>query len=370
MESRQTDRIVDAAYPARRGDHSEIFSAPIRTEQPLPTPKVSHAEKQRLIYPYYAGFSGDFVMGMLDRLLTSKKSKVLDPWNGSGTTTYSAALRGADATGCDLNPALTLVARARVANELDVSRATRAWTHIAKLEGPDDASALRHCEALYRGVVSMNEDSGSDLGPSAKSLILCALFETLRESYNHARTRNPSWFSSKAAEPPHQPFAEIKLLASECFVELIARRTAQKDKIQVNPNLHTCDLSAIKAPSGHFDIVITSPPYLTRLDYVKATWPELMLLQRLCGINVSDLCTKNDGIPHRWFNRSANQSNLGYNGLRFTGRDRVARLQGLRDILPPILSQIFLGDGCRIERTLTRGSRRRINVLCSANVSL
>lgn len=39
---------------------------------------------------------------------------MLDPWNGSGTTTYSATSLGLNVIGIDLNPVMIIVARARL----------------------------------------------------------------------------------------------------------------------------------------------------------------------------------------------------------------------------------------------------------------
>src|SRR5580692_6090361 len=41
-------------------------------------------------YPYYAGFSHDFAQTLMRSLRLERGSRVLDPWNGSGTTTLSA----------------------------------------------------------------------------------------------------------------------------------------------------------------------------------------------------------------------------------------------------------------------------------------
>ncbi|MCA1853743.1 MAG: site-specific DNA-methyltransferase, partial [Beggiatoa sp.] len=62
---------------------------------------------------YYAGFSEDFVSDLLSALNAQPLQSVLDPWNGSGTTTLVAARLGLEAHGYDLNPALVVVAKGR-----------------------------------------------------------------------------------------------------------------------------------------------------------------------------------------------------------------------------------------------------------------
>jgi len=55
-------------------------------------------------YEYYAGFAPDFVDAVLDLAVVPKKC-LIDPWNGSGTSTTVALSKGFDVFGFDINPA-------------------------------------------------------------------------------------------------------------------------------------------------------------------------------------------------------------------------------------------------------------------------
>jgi len=68
-------------------------------------------------YPYYAGFSPLFARSFFDSLALNAGSKVLDPWNGSGTTIEAAAHAGHDAQGFDINPVMIVIARARMLSD-------------------------------------------------------------------------------------------------------------------------------------------------------------------------------------------------------------------------------------------------------------
>lgn len=65
-------------------------------------------------FPYYAGFSSEFARQLIASSSLAKRSALMDPWNGSGTTTVSAALNGYKAIGFDLNPVMAVVAKAKV----------------------------------------------------------------------------------------------------------------------------------------------------------------------------------------------------------------------------------------------------------------
>jgi SAM-dependent methyltransferase len=264
---------------------------------PLPSPKLSKTEKRLSIYPYYAGFSETFATAMLDRLGVAEGLTVLDPWNGSGTTTYLAALRGARSIGCDLNPALGVVARARAAAVDDVASAYAANDVLAKLGPRPDAPALEHCLAIYEAICSDLKYSNRLLTSAAEAIILCALFNALRSNYGHAKTKNPTWFSSCTMETKHLPFTEIQSAVSITLLMLLNRQRRTAPFIRCSPELYTSDFLSWPAPSASIDVVLTSPPYLTRLDYVKATLPELLFLSRIQAIDLREMRTKMMGSP-------------------------------------------------------------------------
>ncbi len=72
-------------------------------------------------FPYYAGYSETFARTLLESARLNRGDIVFDPWNGSGTTTYTASHLGVTSRGFDLNPVMVVVARARLlaASEAD-----------------------------------------------------------------------------------------------------------------------------------------------------------------------------------------------------------------------------------------------------------
>ena len=65
-------------------------------------------------FPYYAGYPESFARALLKSANLPKDAVVLDPWNGSGTTTFSASQLGLTSCGFDLNPVMIIIARARL----------------------------------------------------------------------------------------------------------------------------------------------------------------------------------------------------------------------------------------------------------------
>ena len=65
-------------------------------------------------FPYYAGFPELFARDLLQSAKLPRGAVILDPWNGSGTTTYVASGFGMTSIGIDLNPVMIIVAHARL----------------------------------------------------------------------------------------------------------------------------------------------------------------------------------------------------------------------------------------------------------------
>jgi DNA modification methylase len=87
----------------------------IASKLPLDAKRItSRNEGVESWYPYYAGFSDRFARLILESVDLPPRATVIDPRNGSGTTTHVADQLGHTALGFDLNPIAALVARAHL----------------------------------------------------------------------------------------------------------------------------------------------------------------------------------------------------------------------------------------------------------------
>ncbi len=97
------------------------------------SPKLDVVGSRRRHYQYYAGYSDGFVEDALSRMGVTGDELILDPWNGSGTTTSTAAANGLRAVGFDINPAAVLIGRSGLLQS-DVADSLRPLTvEICKL---------------------------------------------------------------------------------------------------------------------------------------------------------------------------------------------------------------------------------------------
>src|SRR5262249_16241798 len=65
-------------------------------------------------FHYYAGYSPEFVSDVLQRIGVGGRRLILDPWNGAGTTTTTAAELGTESVGFDINPVMVIVAKSKL----------------------------------------------------------------------------------------------------------------------------------------------------------------------------------------------------------------------------------------------------------------
>jgi hypothetical protein len=269
------------------------------------SPKQPQPRRHRDWYPYHAGYTQRFVDEVLAAFATDATS-VLDPWNGSGTTTAACFTKGLVTYGIDINPALTVIARARLTPQsvsesltpigMEIVRASRrssrppepgdplaAWLHATSI------SALRAIQSAIHKVLSEIDDR---LGPAALgqqvmsapllvAFYYAALFITTRDLLEPFRTTNPTWHihprNSRGRLRPSETRIVSTFLGRIRY--LAERLSVPGDRSHTGRAVfYTTSATSLPFPSGELDAVVTSPPYATRIDYVMNTLPELAIL--------------------------------------------------------------------------------------------
>jgi DNA modification methylase len=253
-------------------------------------------------YDYYAGYSDNFLIKTLEYFNLDKKAVILDPWNGTGTTTFQASACGYSSIGIDINPALIIISKARNLDRnilqsidtltLDILKKSEASYIIIPKDSFElwfstkTASFMRSIErSIYKLLVSYNDNHITDLlSLDCVSNLACffysSLFQTVKSYLKGFATTNPTWIKTAKSKDEllDISFEDIKqnfLLQIKKSATYIQSTTTVGDK--------TCDIRLGKSEnlnldSNSIDAVITSPPYCTRIDYAIATLPELVTL--------------------------------------------------------------------------------------------
>jgi tRNA G10 N-methylase Trm11 len=274
------------------------------------TPKLyaTSNSSNKSIYKYYAGFSKSFVQDVISNI--KKDALILDPWNGGGTTTEIASLLGHRSIGFDINPAMVMIAKAKLIGfgikgsikslGKEIADKSKQCSDVFFSEDPlqewlypNSAALIRQIEMATQYILS---DSKSFEMISHKQTLdeisdLCAffytaLFRTVKKLLFCFKSTNPTWIKS-----PDSVFKRIK--PSRNLVLYTYQNEIQKmencltrehnnfsDHFDKNKNcrIEVASSKSIPIESNSIDAIVTSPPYCTRIDYAVATKSELAVL--------------------------------------------------------------------------------------------
>lgn len=245
-------------------------------------------------YPYYAGFSSTFAHGILSHLDLRKSDCILDPWNGSGTTTYVAHSLGLPAIGIDLNPFATLVARAKLArfessaalSGLIAKIVSSAQPSITNLRTDDpllnwlSSSAAKHLRSLERAIYNPDATPNSapkrplSVSPQTAFFLLCLI--RAGKQLATIRGSNPTW--TKPAKNEQLTGSRLRAAFSRLSHALGQEAINAQRNTKCRIRIDTGDSRALPIADSSVSAVLTSPPYCTRIDYAVTSHFELAVL--------------------------------------------------------------------------------------------
>lgn len=279
-------------------------------------------------YPYYAGFPDSFARDVLQCIPLKKGAAILDPWNGSGTTTHIANQLGFRALGFDVNPVAALVSSAKLAHPRDAEHVIGLAQHITvtadsmplvrnrkdPLTDWLSASDTAQYRAIEDGILANLATGRSRLPivprsgalPPLASFLLLALMRSAKAFASVRETTNPTWVTPGAAAAARSRrtlgrrwLAMVETMAADLsFDDVAATQTCSET--------HVADARDLPLESSSADFALTSPPYCTRIDYVVSASfelaamgigrgsPEFQSLRRACmGTPLA-----REGLPH------------------------------------------------------------------------
>ncbi|ADV27469.1 DNA methylase N-4/N-6 domain protein [Pseudoxanthomonas suwonensis 11-1] len=275
-------------------------------------------------FPYYAGYPVKFASTIIESIDLARGSVVLDPWSGSGTTPYAAARAGVDSLGFDINPAMVVVAKARllppseassllpiVDQIIGVSRSFEpldAHDPLSVWFGPQTACHLRSVEMGIREVLvgrQLNAETDINSISCLASAFYVALFAVTRSLAGKFRGSNPTWLRS-----PKKGEIRVSVSQERIFMAFRSKLAQMADALAsqrdiVNDSridIRLADSTNIPLPDSTVDAVITSPPYCTRIDYATTTRSELAVLHGLlpsCHVDLGRRMLGSIRVPQR-----------------------------------------------------------------------
>ena len=246
--------------------------------------------------PWIAGFSSDFVKSALDGYL-KKKSTVLDPFCGVGTTLIEAIFGGHNAIGFEINPYAEFASRAKAnAHCVDIGKFTSITDdfrqfykvkissnykpHSTPPEGFRTRVSFYNPRVLHK-VLIVQDFVLSIEDNNVRDLFRLAFASTMVSYSNYSYEPSLSRRVSAGREEIHDfPVARAITDKLTDMAEDIAW-------VQENIVCYNVDAKIINDSFFHYqkhlspasvDLVITSPPYLNNYHYNRNTRPQLYWL--------------------------------------------------------------------------------------------
>lgn len=267
-------------------------------------------------FPYYAGYPDIFARSILSSARLDSKAVILDPWNGSGTTTQAASRMGFSAIGLDLNPVMIIVARSRMLLGSEADSILPLTAKILKHAGDDatecgkadpllwwfekdTADCLRSIETSIRstllgGLTLTPRGVNFDHVSSLAATFYVALFDLAKNLASVFQSSNPTWLRKPKEGEARSSFSrgEISLRFQKKVRSMFDAIVAKSDLLSLAPvpvRTRLFDSTAPFSLDNSVDFVLTSPPYCTRIDYTAATRIQLAILQPLIDFSVDNL---------------------------------------------------------------------------------
>ena len=219
-------------------------------------------------FHFKEGFSRDFVVKMFEIFGIKEGMKVLDPFCGSGTTLLVAKEMGIDTYGVDASPLAVFVSQVKVADydveelkavsERIFSKGFRkcdignvSWLTKAAFSKP----ALEDI-AFFKEEVRRVEDL------KVRNFFTLALMNSANKvSY---AIKDGSYI--RIRKKPHPPLRKVFKATVRRMIRDLQRTSYKGSRIDTRLG-DARDLSFL--PDKEFDSVVTSPPYLNKIEYTK-----------------------------------------------------------------------------------------------------
>lgn len=196
------------------------------------------------LYPFKGKFYPRIVRTLINAFNLNDNSLILDPFNGSGTTTHEASIMGIESIGIDITPIGTILAELK--NELPFLKEkelTFSFNELVEILKKIENKEWKHSN------------------PTIQKLMLIIYFDTIDAFVRTSR------YNRKGKQGL---FNEKYQYVLDCYKKLIELKEKFDLKFKRAKIIEgdVLNLKNFDLMEGKFDAVITSPPYYFSIDYV------------------------------------------------------------------------------------------------------
>jgi len=218
-------------------------------------------------YQYKEGYSKDFVEYFIKEFKISKDNTVFDPFCGSGTTPLTCREHGIKSIGVEISPILEFVSKVKTKNynlevmESEVRKALK-WKFEKPAQIPDN-KWLKKIFSKYalEDIIFYKNKINQINDEYVKNFMLLGLMDA---SVKNSFTYKDGAFVRIVKKNP----VPVKKLFQQKIRKML--RDLRKVKLSdADCKIILGDARKIKLDDNSADFVITSPPYLNKIEYTK-----------------------------------------------------------------------------------------------------
>jgi len=320
---------------------------------------------------------------------SARRLRVLDPMAGSGTTLVAAKLRGHVAIGFDQDPLAVLIARSWLTNAARVDAKWKASSLLKKARlhaqsmrlanayphGADDETKafVRYWfDATNRVQLAALSESISRLrDPSLRDLMWCAFSRLII-----TKKIGASLAMDISHSRPHRSYEKAPINIFDRFERsvnhIIKASPFSKDRANYAAgSMELADARRLPIEDNTIDIIITSPPYLNAIDYIRGHKFSLIWmgysLSKLRAIRSSNVGTEavaklqeGDTATECIMQKMCSAGTLSTRNagmLRRYVRDMRGVLTETKRVLRPGGKAVFVVGSCNLRETFVQNSR-------------
>jgi hypothetical protein len=253
-------------------------------------------------YYFKEGFSKKLVDVSIDRFQLNENSLVLDPFAGSGTTLLTCKQRGIRSIGFDVSPFFVFISKVKTRDyDLDRLREGISEAMSWKFERPQKLPREKYITRIfsrytledtifYRNKILEVEDE------KIRDFLLLALVDSAMKA-SYAMKDGAIIRIEKRGKPPLKKFFKYKI--KKMFKDL--RNTSLKP---IETRVEVGDARELTLEDNSIDAVITSTPYLNKIEYAKIYYIETSLffdfpengIRSHIGSRVEDISVSDIGL--------------------------------------------------------------------------
>ncbi|MDO8428407.1 MAG: DNA methyltransferase [Candidatus Diapherotrites archaeon] len=224
---------------------------------------------------YKEGYAKDLIVWLIEKYKI--QGIVLDPFCGSGTTLLACKELGLDSLGYDVSPLAVLASKVKTRN-YDLNELYTEWNALKKekIEFTGNISKERWLRRLFirselEKIIGFHERILKIKNEKIQDFFRLALISSVDQCML-AEKRGGSLRLNK-----HKYVKPIQRVFEKKVQSMLNDLEKQKIKFELEPRVFESDARTQKLEGEFIDAVITSPPYLNKIEYTTVYKAELGL---------------------------------------------------------------------------------------------